>query len=63
MMKFLTEGKRINRVPSKISMPPNIASGTLIRTVLKVLFLYTLGSKVVELGQGSINEYHAVKVC
>lgn len=28
-----------------------------------MLFLYTLGSKVVELGQGTINEYHAVKVC
>lgn len=41
-MKFLTEGKRINRVPSKISMPPNIASGTLIRTFLKALFLYTV---------------------
>lgn len=62
-IKFLTEGKRLNRVPSKISMPPNIASGTLIRTVLKALFLYILGSKVLELGQGSINEYHAVKVC
>lgn len=62
-IKFLTEGKRLNRVPSKISMPPNIASGTLIRTVLKALFLYILGSKVLELGQGSINEYQAVKVC
>lgn len=50
-IKFLTEGKRINRVPSKISMPPNIASGTLIRTVLKVLFLYILGSKVLETGK------------
>lgn len=51
MIKFLIEGKRINRVFSKISMFFNIVLGILIRIVLKVLFLYIFGLKVLEMGK------------
>lgn len=62
IIKFLTEGKRINRVPSKISMFPSIASGTQNRTYmyLKVLFWYYPRVK----GSGTrARLYYAVKVC